>query len=197
MDQMITHGLVCCIKDKGENILQLSWSMCGYKVIPNTNIAALYPKHFQICLHYVKNKWEHPHTKQRLWIIILLVRNHCTIILQTKFNIYDNGLRYHWGQSVIHNHIGIVSNTNCHLCVSPWLIREDDWHSSNILSLCPIKPPYFGINKQDDSRGCPRPSNHQAINNHDMGLLPDTKIAGCACTKNAGNVFPATNKRNR
>ena len=25
-----------------------------------------------------------------------------------------------------------------------------------------------------------------------MGLLPDTKIAGCACAGNAGNVFPAT-----
>ena len=26
----------------------------------------------------------------------------------------------------------------------------------------------------------------------DMGLLPDTKIAGCACAGNAGNVFPDT-----
>ena len=26
----------------------------------------------------------------------------------------------------------------------------------------------------------------------DMGLLPDTKIAGCACAENAGNVFPDT-----
>ena len=25
-----------------------------------------------------------------------------------------------------------------------------------------------------------------------MGLLPDTKFAGCACAGNAGNVFPAS-----
>ena len=27
---------------------------------------------------------------------------------------------------------------------------------------------------------------------HTMGLLPDSKIRGCACAGNAGNVFPAT-----